>query len=121
LRGYNYCWPMFPRLAPWATGLRPSGAKTDHPHSRRGALMAHTFTRLLVHVIFSTKDRRPVIDGELKPRLLSYLGGIADELGVKELAANAVPDHVHLLLALPATRSVAEVLRITKTNSSRWV
>lgn len=51
--------------------------------------MAHTFTRLLVHVIFSTKDRRPVIDAELKPRLLAYLGGIVSELGAKQLAARA--------------------------------
>lgn len=85
--------------------------------------MAHTFTRLLAHVVFSTKNRRPFIDAELKPRLLPYLAGIASELGARSLAANAVSDHVHILLSLPATATaaVADVLRIVKTNSSRWV
>src|SRR6266478_4394919 len=83
--------------------------------------MAHTFTRLLVHVVFSTKDRRPIIDAELKPRLLAYIGGIAAELGVRSLAANAVADHVHLLISLSATAAISDVLRVIKTNSSRWV
>ncbi len=83
--------------------------------------MAHSFTRLLVHVIFSTKERRPLIDAELKPRLLPYIGGIVSELGGRTLATNAVDDHVHLFLALHATHSVADVLRVVKTNSSRWV
>ncbi len=83
--------------------------------------MAHTFTRLLVHVVFSTNDRRPFIDAELKDRLLPYIGGIAAELGSRVLAGNAVPDHVHLLISLPATAAISDVLRVIKTNSSRWV
>jgi len=38
--------------------------------------MAHTFTHLLTHIIFSTKDRRPLLDADLKARLFPYLGGI---------------------------------------------
>lgn len=83
--------------------------------------MAHTFTNLLTHAIFSTKDRRPVIDRELKAQLFPYMRGILRELQVKTLAINGVDDHVHLLFALPPSLSVAEVMRILKTNSSRWV
>ena len=71
--------------------------------------MAHTFTNLLTHVIFSTKHRAPSIDGELKPRLLAYLGGIARELNVRPVCINAVADHVHGLFALPANVSVARL------------
>jgi putative transposase len=83
--------------------------------------MPHTYTRLLVHAVFSTKERRPLIVPDLKPRLLAYIGGIVTDLKAKTLATNAVTDHVHLLLSLPATLAVADILRLVKTNSSKWV
>jgi REP-associated tyrosine transposase len=83
--------------------------------------MAHTFANLLTHVIFSTKDREPLIAPDLKPDLMAYMGGIIRELGGKAVAANSMPDHVHMLLWLPPGVAVAEALRIVKTNSSRWV
>jgi REP-associated tyrosine transposase len=82
--------------------------------------MAHTFANLLTHIIFSTKDRQPFIAPDLKPDLLAYMGGIVRELQGKCVAANSMPDHVHLLLLLPPGVAVAEALRIVKTNSSRW-
>jgi REP element-mobilizing transposase RayT len=83
--------------------------------------MSHTYTNLLSHVVFSTKERRPLIDLELKPRLLEYMNGIAKENGAKVLSLNAMPDHLHLLWDLPATSAMADALRVLKTNSSRWV
>jgi REP element-mobilizing transposase RayT len=83
--------------------------------------MSHTYSNLLSHVVFSTKDRKPIIDGELKPRLLGYIHGIATESKAKVLSLNAMPDHVHLLLELPPTLSLSDSMRVLKTNSSRWV
>ncbi len=83
--------------------------------------MAQTLTNLLFHVVFSTKDRLPLIDAELKPDLLAYIGGIVRELGGKLLAANGTADHVHLLLRLPPRLALADAVRVVKTNSSRWV
>jgi REP-associated tyrosine transposase len=83
--------------------------------------MAHTFANLLTHVIFSTKDREPLITPDLKPDLLAYLGGIVRELDGRTMAASSMPDHVHMLLWLPPSRATTEVLRVVKTNSSRWV
>ena len=83
--------------------------------------MAHTYTNLLTHVIFSTKDREPLITASLHDDLLAYLGGIVRELGGALRAANARPDHVHLLCSLPPTVATADALRVVKTNSSRWV
>jgi len=83
--------------------------------------MAHTFTNLLTHVIFSTKDRVPSIGPELKPPLLSYMGGIIRELHGKAVAIDGTDDHVHLLLLMPPALSISETLRVLKTNSSRWV
>jgi len=83
--------------------------------------MSHTYTNLLSHVIFSTKDREPLITAALHDDLLAYLGGIVRELGGALRAANARPDHVHLLCSLPPTLATADALRVVKTNSSRWV
>ena len=83
--------------------------------------MAHTFANLLTHVIFSTKDREPIIAPDLKPDLLAYMGGIVREIQGKTMAANSMPDHIHMLLWLPPSVAVADALRIVKANSSRWV
>jgi REP element-mobilizing transposase RayT len=83
--------------------------------------MSHTYTNLLSHVVFSTKDRRPLIDSELKPRLLGYMNGIANENGGKVLSINAMQDHVHLLWELRGTSAMSDALRLLKANSSRWV
>jgi len=83
--------------------------------------MAHTFTRLLTHVVFSTKDRAPMIGGDLKARLLPYLGGIVRELDGKALAVGGTANHVHLLASLPPTLCVSDAMRILKANSSGWV
>ena len=83
--------------------------------------MPHTYVNLLVHVIFSTKDRRPHMTPDLRPRLFAYIGGVVRELGGTPSIVNGTDDHVHVLLGLPATKAVADVLRIVKTNSSRWV
>lgn len=83
--------------------------------------MAHTFANLLVHVIFSTKDRRPSLDASLKPRLLAYMGGILRELGGCALSIDGRADHVHLLATLPPAVALADAVRTVKANSSRWV
>jgi len=83
--------------------------------------MAHTFTNLLSHVIFSTKDRLPLLTPDLRPDMLAYLGGIVRKLHGKVIESNARADHVHCLLSLPPTLAVAEALRVLKSNSSLWV
>lgn len=83
--------------------------------------MAQTLTNLLIHVIFSTKERRQLIGPGLKSRLHAYLGGIVRKIGGRALAINGTADHVHLLISLPATMAVAEAVRLIKANSSKWV
>ena len=83
--------------------------------------MPHTFTNLLTHIVFSTKERAPLIDSDLKPKLHAYMGGIVRELKGTPLLINGTADHVHLFVALPPTVSTSDALRVLKTNSSRWV
>jgi REP element-mobilizing transposase RayT len=83
--------------------------------------MSHTYSNLLSHVIFSTKDRKPLIDAEIKPRLLGYVNGIAQENDAKVLSLNSLPDHLHMLWELPPRLLLSDAMRVLKTNSSRWV
>lgn len=83
--------------------------------------MPHTASNLLVHLIFSTKERLPLISGEIAGDLHAYLGGIARDIGGKALIINGTADHVHVLMRTPTTRSSADVVRLLKANSSKWI
>jgi len=83
--------------------------------------MAHTATNVLIHFIFSTRQRAPMITSEIEADLHSYLGGIVREIGGVALCINGIADHVHLLVRMPSTHSSADVIRLVKANSSRWV
>ena len=83
--------------------------------------MAHRFTSLLTHLIFSTKDRFPHLDRELAPECHRYLGGIIENCDGNPIIAGGYRDHVHLLFDLPATQSVADFVRKLKCNSSKWI
>jgi REP element-mobilizing transposase RayT len=83
--------------------------------------MAHTCSNLLVHLVFSTKGRRPVIGADMKGEVCAYLGGIVREMRGAALIANGTADHIHLLIRVPAVHAVAEVVRILKSNSSKWI
>src|SRR5882672_7030784 len=73
------------------------------------------------HCVFSTKERRPSITPALRQRLWPFLGGIARQNKMKAVEIGGVEDHVHLLLSLPATLSVAKALQLIKGGSSKWV
>ena len=83
--------------------------------------MPSTHLALHVHVVFSTKDRMPLIAAEWRGRLHAYLGGVIQNLGAVPEAVGGVADHVHLLIGLRATHSLAEVVRSLKAVSSRWL
>lgn len=78
-----------------------------------------SFTNLAYHIVFGTKERRPCIT-TIKDDLHAYLGGaIRGERGIP-IAVGGVADHVHLLVKLPASVAVADVVRVIKANSSKW-
>jgi REP element-mobilizing transposase RayT len=83
--------------------------------------MAHTYNANFVHYIFSTKDRRNTIPPELEEKLWAYLLGIANNLRIKTLAIGGTANHLHMLLGLPPTMSVADAVQKLKANSSRWL
>jgi putative transposase len=83
--------------------------------------MAGTYTNLLYHVVFSTKGRFPLVTCELQPELYAYVGGIVRGEGGVLIEIGGMADHVHLLAKFKPTGAVAEMLRLVKGNSSKWV
>jgi REP element-mobilizing transposase RayT len=74
-----------------------------------------------VHALFSTKDREPWLEAEVKDEIFRYLGGTVNQLGGQSLLVNGVPDHVHMLFVQPATLSIADLMEKVKANSSGWI
>jgi REP element-mobilizing transposase RayT len=83
--------------------------------------MAHTFTSIHLHLIFSTKNRRPLLTPHIKPRLFDYMGGIIRNKDGASLLINGPDDHVHILARIPTTISISDFLRDLKGDSSLWV
>jgi len=84
--------------------------------------MAQSLSKILIHVVFSTKDRRPYLnDRELRTELHAYLGGILARLDCQPLIVGGVADHVHALSALARTRTAADVVKELKRGSTLWV
>lgn len=83
--------------------------------------MSHTYTNLITHNVFSTKNRASLINDEIKPELHAYLGGLVRELKGKPIKINGMSDHVHILATLPPTISTSDAMRFIKANSSKWV
>jgi putative transposase len=86
-----------------------------------GCDMAGTYTNLLFHVIFSTKERRRLITPVMEDDLHKYIGGIVRNLEGILLEANGDMDHRHLLLVLKPRFALSDVVRDIKANSAAWL
>ena len=80
-----------------------------------------SFACLYYHLVFAAKGREPLVTPEIRPRLWGYIGGIIRSQGGLALAIGGTADHVHLLASLPKNRTIPDLLREIKANSSRWV
>src|SRR4051812_3623670 len=83
--------------------------------------MSQSFTNLIYHLIFSTKDRRPIITLDHQPRLYEYIGGTIRGLGRISLGIDGMEDHVHVLAKLRPDKALSEVLRELKAGASGWM
>src|SRR5215217_2859092 len=83
--------------------------------------MPQSFASLHLHIVFSTKNREPFLAPDLVERLYPYMGGILREAKAPLLQIGGVEDHIHLLVSLGRENSVADLVRVLKSNASRWV
>src|SRR6266567_9430494 len=82
--------------------------------------MAHSYANLIFHIVYGTRERRPLIDEVFQPRLYEYLGGTIRGLKGVCLEIGGVADHVHILAKLPPTIAVSDFLEKLKANTSKW-
>jgi putative transposase len=83
--------------------------------------MPHSYTQLYYHLVFSTKDREPSLDADIRSRLYPFMAaGIAAEGGSATII-NGTADHVHILARLRQDKALSDVLRSMKANSSGWI
>lgn len=104
-----------PRRAPTPTGLHPV------PGYVTSRIMPQSLISLLVHLVFSTKERVPYLsDADARVELHNYLGGIINKNG-QSLTIGGVADHVHILFAMSKTIAIADIVRDVKRASSLWI
>jgi putative transposase len=84
--------------------------------------MPQSLAKILVHTVFSTKERRPFLrDKSLREELHHYIGGILNQLDCQPVIVGGVEDHVHILCALSRTCQAAEMVKEVKRGSSLWL
>jgi putative transposase len=83
--------------------------------------MPQSLSRVLIHLVFSTKNREPFIATDVRPQLHGYIVGILDHLKSPSIQTGGVGDHVHILFALGRTITQAQIVEEVKKSSSKWM
>jgi REP-associated tyrosine transposase len=83
--------------------------------------MPQSLSQVLVHIVFSTKNRQRWLDTPMAPRMHAYLATICRDRGCEAYRVGGMPDHVHLAIRLSRTVSQADLLEAIKTTSSVWI
>src|SRR5437763_7898767 len=83
--------------------------------------MPQSLAALYVHLVYSTKERTPLLAPEWRPQLFAVMGGIARNKKCVLLESGGVLDHIHALVSLHREERVADLVRDLKANSSNWI
>jgi REP element-mobilizing transposase RayT len=80
-----------------------------------------SLSKVIIHIIFSTKEREPWLNRDVRPRMHAYLGTICRDLDAVVFHVGGVADHVHVVTTLPRTLPQADLVETLKTTSSKWI
>jgi REP element-mobilizing transposase RayT len=83
--------------------------------------MPQSLARLHVHLVFSTKNREPLLRDSAREALHRYMAVVLQDMGCAPTLINSVEDHAHLLFELARTVAVSDVVERVKKSSSRWI
>lgn len=89
--------------------------------ARHTGTVPQSLSAVLLHIIFSTKNREPWLDRDVRSRMHAYLATICRELGADFVHVGGMADHVHIITTLPRTITQAEMVERTKKTSSKWI
>ena len=94
------------------TNLSPEGAIY---------LMPQSLAKILIHLVFSTKYRKPCLPDGVRSSLHAYISTVLKNQQCPVLAINSVEDHIHILFSLHRTVTLAKAVELAKKSSSRWL
>jgi putative transposase len=83
--------------------------------------MPQSLCKVILHIIFSTKNREPWLDSDVRPRMHPYVATICRDLAAEFVHVGGMADHVHVVITLPRTLSQAELIEQIKKTSSKWI
>ena len=83
--------------------------------------MSHTFTKIWMHVVFSTHEREPSISPKLEAFLFRHIRHLLKEMECVPLAINGMPDHIHAFIGLRPAMAISDLVRDIKNNSSNFI
>ncbi len=84
--------------------------------------MPHSLAKILVHIVFSTKNRYPFLsDKDIRNQMHAYLGGTINNLGCNVIIVGGAADHVHIFCRLSRNYSIAKIVQEIKRGSSKWI
>jgi len=83
--------------------------------------MANTYSQMYVQSVFAVKHRANLISKNWSDELYRYVPGILHKIGIKSLAVNGWCDHIHIFFSLKPSTNVEDIMRIVKSNSSKWI
>jgi REP element-mobilizing transposase RayT len=83
--------------------------------------MPQSLSKVIIHIIFSTKDRAPWLDRDVRPRMHAYVATVRRDLNAEVLRVGGVADHLHIVTTLPRSLSQADMVETLKKTSSKWI
>jgi REP element-mobilizing transposase RayT len=83
--------------------------------------MAQSLSNVLLHIVFSTKNRQPWIDVDIEEELFKYIAGTCHNLGCPSHKIGGADDHIHIACSLARTMAISKLLEEIKTSSSKWM
>src|SRR4029077_14404315 len=83
--------------------------------------MPQSLGKVILHIIFSTKNREPWLESDVRPRMHAYLATVCRDLGAELVRVGGVVDHVHIVTMLPRTVTQAQLIEEIKKASSKWI
>jgi len=83
--------------------------------------MSHSFTKVWIHAIWATKNRKELVDSSIEKKVHNYIHDELIELGCPVRIINGMPDHVHVLFLLNPQKTISDVIRQAKGGSSHCI
>lgn len=83
--------------------------------------MPQSLSYLLIHIVFSTKDRAPILTPHIRPALCAYLATVARNEECECFRVGGIADHLHIAVRISRTTAIAHLVEKLKTSSSKWL